>query len=222
MGKPKKKNPNKAFEKRRKKAVKPIALLALGEGAEKGPAYRAAQALARRSKGGKVLVIDFKAPDYALPRNMDSIQINAVAFLENVIPGSVKRISDDYLFHLIGLGKAGRTPERLRKALKANESVKVAKYTGRVNDAKAIPNAKANEVNYARQAMRALVPGGKFVLTAGEQTLESIWHALGKVGFEISIRKMPKSWVEKKGSPMAKIGLRKGRAIYRVVGTKPR
>ncbi|GEM_PF-2951407 len=175
-------------------------LLALGEGAEKSHAFRIAQALAARKKQGRIIAIDLVKPNYEVPQNMAFVQREAIGFLEGASPQSVKRISDDYFFQLSMYGKRAARDE------------KMPTFT-----------LQRNELKYMRLARRALVFGGRFIITTDEANSKLISRLLAGEGFRIAVcRELKPEEVQRKGSPKAKREFQEGNKPWRIVAVKPK
>jgi len=69
--------------------------------------------------------------------------------------------------------------------------------------------------------MRALVPGGSFIITTDEKTRVPIGNILQEVGFTVSSRVLTKEEILKSGSESAKRDLERGKLVTLIIATKP-
>ncbi len=220
MGKPKR------TKNRKKKAKKhnPIALLAIGEGPRKGRVYRAAKRLADKKSQKRIVVLDLKKPEYKPPATMQYIRRDAAKFLSSVAPSTFEKIYDKYCLNFITLGKLGRNPEAFNRAKRAQAVVRIAKLGGdiRPNNKLAV-DTDANMRRYARSALRALVPGGKFVILTGiEKYKNRILESLLAAGFEVrKVHKLSPAAIERSGSTQALSDHKHGVPVYRIHAVKP-
>jgi len=194
-------------------------VLSLGEGTEKGFAYRRAQTLARRGSKERLVAVDLQKPGYELPSNLVWIQANALKHLDGIAPGSVRIVRDDYFFHYTGGGKRVQTQRDSRKDLKALEAA--AGGFSKPGD-RTLENFKRNERKYIKLVRRALVPGGRFLITTDSGTRRIIEKLLLEAGFSVSSRRLGVCATLKSGSPQAKRELLKFSRTYRIVAAKPR
>ena len=224
MGKSTKRKPLKRNRPGIKRRARPLTdLLAIGEGGEPGRVYEKAKKAAEAGKNAKFVIFDLKKPNYKPPHTLNFISGDAVKFLENIHPASVKKIEDKYFIHHASFGKKGLGAKGQLKMLK-----KVLAET-RLAQAGIRPAGKSTTFKIQRQSdkylklvKRALVPGGKFVLMTGAGNVSSYSHDLRETGFEVKSRALTRQQIMKSGSGQAIFDLKAGIYAHLIIATKPK
>ncbi|MBN1941013.1 MAG: hypothetical protein JW772_02415 [Candidatus Diapherotrites archaeon] len=200
-----------------------IDLLALGEGAEPSTAHRAAQALHKRGKTGRIVMVDYQKPRYETGPNLVHIQSGVISYLKNVKPGTVRRVTDDYFYQNSGWKETGGWVKDLKKVVGVAKAMQHYSLTGEATKKLAVKDPKKMRRAYVRLVKTALAPGGRFILTTERGVLaDEIFSTLTAEGFKVTQRRMARREVKKKGSPQAKADLRKFKVVIRIVGVKPK
>ena len=212
-------------KRNRKKPKKhnPIALLAIGEGSQKGKVYWAAKRLADKDSQKSVVVIDLKKPEYIPPKTMLYVQQDALKFLSGVAPSTVEKIYDKYAFNFISLGRFGKDPETFRKTIAEQAVVRIQNLGADVKSVgKRVPDADLRMRHYAKSALRALVPGGKFVILVGKEAFTNrLLKAVRASGFEIrKVHKLSLEAIKRSGSSQALFDHHHGASVYRIHAVK--
>jgi len=219
MGKPKKKSKKKGAAKQR-----PIALISIGEGPERGKVYRAAKRLAERGVQERIIVVDPKPAEYEPPNGMVYIRQDGSKFLAGIRPCSTKKIYDKYAFSLIAFGKHAEL-DKYEKFKREQVLVRLERAGADVRtDGIKVPLIEANMRRYARNAFRALIPGGKFVILTGDKTHKpKVLKALTSVGFEVrKVHELSVDEIARSGSGQAVHDQRRGTKVFRIHAIKPK
>ncbi len=199
----------------RKKQQFTIDLLALGEGSQKGHAYRVAKAAEEKGEQIRVRVVDIERPNYTPPSTMSFIRMNVLRHLENIGANSVREVRDSYFFNLVGVGKKVNTFAQSAKGIRKLRS---AVATG---DEATLIKYRRNIDKYVNLVKRVLVPGGRFVITTDSQLGPDIVELLQRKGFDVKSRKLKILEILRFGSPTAKSDLRRGKRAFHITATKP-
>jgi len=179
-----------------------IDILSLGEGSEKGAAFRHAQ----ENPEKRIVAVSIGKPNYEVPPNMKYIQRNAISHVQSLQANSVRTIVDNYFFHFSIYGTRNMAEE-------------VKKWR---KDPKVLHEAMVKRPKkYVWSVMRALVPGGSFIITTDEKTRVPIGNILQEVGFTVSSRVLTKEEILKSGSESAKRDLERGKLVTLIIATKP-
>lgn len=205
----------KKREKKRRQSL--IHLLAIGEGTEIGPAYKRAKKARQMKRRVNIVAVDIRRPNYTPPENMKFLVADALEYLENIPPCTVKRITDYAAFEVITMGKYGQIPGGAKEYYKI---ILASVKSGQPLPSN-LPNVAKMSDKYAKLAMRALVPGGKFtVITMPEQAAIIAKH-LEKAGFKAELHQMTRKEVLRSGSLEAKSNIELGQNVSKIVATKP-
>jgi len=203
---PKRKKPLNAKPKRL------INLISFGEGPYKGVVYETAVRAAQKRKEKRIIAVDVAKPNYGSPRSMKYKQIDAINYLTSVRADSVRVIRDDYALTNIALGELGI---KIGKKESKEERIRLVHVDPK-------PEYFKNIKKYLKLVKRALVPGGRFLLTVDSHRKEPIIKELKEAGFRVYTKKLTKEEIEKHGSYMAKIELGKKEPVFRISAINPR
>ncbi|MDP6670592.1 MAG: hypothetical protein QGI60_02145 [archaeon] len=159
---------------------------------------------------------------------MQYIQRDAAKFLSGVAPSTIEKIYDKYCLNFITLGKVANH-EALDKAKKAQAVVRIAKLGADIksDNKRALNNlvvdTDVNMRRYVRSALRALVPGGKFVILTGLTGYKNrVLESLVAAGFEVrKVHKLSPAAIKRSGSSQALSDHKRGNPVYRIHAFKP-
>ncbi|MDO8625031.1 MAG: hypothetical protein Q7R47_03030, partial [Candidatus Diapherotrites archaeon] len=131
----------------------------------------------------------------------------------------VRNIREDFVFHDVGTLEGRGFFKGYGKLI--TEAKKAAGYmkTGHM----ASKPTKLDASNkYIRLVKQALVPGGHFIVTAGDQNADRVATKLRENGFIVTTRKLTRDQVQKSGSGQAIFDVSQGHSVYRILATKPK
>ncbi|MDO8625673.1 MAG: hypothetical protein Q7R47_06320, partial [Candidatus Diapherotrites archaeon] len=157
-----------------------IDLLELGPGPRKGPAYNAARALEQRRRTGRIVAVGYGQPDYASLKNLNYIRTGILQHLETIPPESVRNIREDFVFHDVGTIEGRGLIKGYGKLIKEMKKTVGFMQTGHMASKPTNLNASNK---YIRLVKQALVPGGHFIVTAGDQNADRVATELRENGF---------------------------------------
>ncbi len=178
---------------------RPISLLSVGEGTEKGVAAKVAEKIGDRHK---IVAVDLEKPVYKLPGGLVFKRQNAIHYLKSLRPNSVGTIRDDYFFNYSAFGtKPKFTADTELSRLPEDEA-----------------ETHRNMAVYVGLVKRALVPGGKFLVTCSEFSQSRLIPLLESENFKVMYLRGPKeAEIRMHGSPYTKSKFEGGQKIFRVV-----
>lgn len=202
---------------KRKKSKKALDWVFIGEGPEKGVAYRHALEHPEES----VLVIEPMAPLYSLPSNMIFTQMDAIKWLELRASESVKNVREDNSFVCVAM--AVPTPDIVKHYQRHAEvyQAMIEKLTRGKPLPRDIPNISKNEDRFVGLVKKVLVPGGKFYLTDIEKSKPQLAHYLAIHEFDIEFQQLSEEQIMSSESPQTRNDYQEGHVVYRIIGTKP-
>ncbi|MCX6799442.1 MAG: hypothetical protein NTW59_05105 [Candidatus Diapherotrites archaeon] len=198
--------------------------MAIGEGSGRGNVYNRALELERRGKQARIVIVDIKRPEYEPPKNLNYITTDVIKYLGGLQFGSVKIVEDKHFFHHTLWGRHGLSYEKMGEAAKEMRKVcTLGGYSGVRIDWKKVPNARKNERRYLKLVMRALAPGGRFIMLTAADSVALNSRLLRDEGFIVSGRALTREETMKSGSWQAIWELEKhGTIAHRIIAVKPR